>query len=239
MDLSIIIACYNEGSIFKDSVKEVVKVLDNTIFTYEIILVDDCSRDKTDDIVREICIEHNDKQFKSIFHKENKGRGATVVDGFKLAKGDIIGYIDIDLEIHARYIPSCVLAIKDGADIAIGLRMYKFNFLTIDRYFMSKGYNYIARKTLNIPLKDTESGFKFFNRERIIPILNEVKDSGWFWDTEIMTLSYKQNLKIAEIPCLFLKNNNKVSTVNKIDDSINYLRSLIKFRKYLKTINLY
>lgn len=239
MDLSIVIACYNEGAIFKNSVEEVVKVLDNTIFTYEIIFVDDCSKDNTANSVRELCLKYKDKQFKAIFHDKNKGRGASVMDGFNIAKGKTIGYIDIDLEIHARYIPSCVLAINEGADVAVGLRIYKFNILTTDRYLMSKGYNYIARKTLGIPLEDTESGFKFFNRERVMPILKEVKDPGWFWDTEIMTLSYKKKLKIAEIPCLFLKNNDKVSTVNKFKDSIDYLRSLIKFKKYLKDINLY
>ncbi len=237
MDLSLIIACYNEEKILEDSVKEILRILDHTTFTYEVIFVDDCSKDNTREIIRMLCERHKNKGFRSIFHSKNKGRGGTVTDGFRVAKGDVIGYIDIDLEVHARYIPSCVLSVKDGADIALAWRIYKFSIWAIDRYLMSKGYLWLMRKMLGVNLRDTETGFKFFNRERILPILDEIQDQGWFWDTEIMVRSYVKNYTIAEIPCLFLRRTDKVSSVNAVSDSINYFRNLLRFRRYVRGRN--
>lgn len=234
MDLSLIIACYNEEGVLEQSIKEIISILDNTVFTYEVIFVDDCSKDKTREIISTLCEKYKDKNFRSIFHSKNTGRGGAVTDGFRVAQGDVIGYVDVDLEVPARYIPSCVLAIKEGADVAVGLRIYKFNIFAIDRYLMSRGYNWLVRKLLGINLGDTESGFKFFNRKRILPILNEIQDKGWFWDTEVMVRSYIKKYAIVEIPCLFLRRRDKPSTVNKIFDSVNYFRNLWKFKKLLK-----
>ncbi|MEK6765750.1 MAG: glycosyltransferase [Planctomycetota bacterium] len=237
MDLSLIIACYNEETVLEHSLKEIIMTLDSTTFTYEIIFVDDYSTDNTPKLINFLCEKYKDKHFRFVLHNKNIGRGGTVTEGFRMAKGDIIGYIDIDLEVHARYIPSCVLAIKDGADVAIGFRVYKFDFRSIDRYIMSKGYNWLMRKMLGINLKDTETGVKFFSRERILPILDKIKDQGWFWDTEIMVQSYLRKYTIAEIPCLFVRRFDNVSTVKGISDSIIYFKNLLRYRKVLENIN--
>ena len=100
-----------------------------------------------------------------ILHERNKGRGATVTDGFRAARGEIAGYIDVDLEVHCRYIPSLVRAIEKGADVATLRRIYAFQVLSLDRYFMSRGYSWLVRRLLDLPFSDTETGYKFFRRE--------------------------------------------------------------------------
>ncbi len=114
LDLSLVIPCYNEELILRDSIREVIEILDNTRFNYEIIFVDDYSRDNTRQIINDIIDGYPDKNLSRIFHKKNTGRGGAVMDGIRVAKGEVAGFIDIDLEVHARYIPSCVLAIKNG-----------------------------------------------------------------------------------------------------------------------------
>src|SRR5207245_2019890 len=129
----------------------------------------------------------------------DRGRGATVSDGFRAARGDIVGYLDVDLEVHARYIPSLVRAIEKGAEVATVRRIYAFQLRSLDRYFMSRGYSYLVRKMLGTSLHDTETGYKFFRREALMPVLDEIRDPGWFWDTEFMVRAERRGLCVAEV----------------------------------------
>ena len=92
------------------------------------------------------------------------------------------------------------------------------------------GYHKLVSSVLRLPLRDTEVGFKFFQRERALPILNHCTDPGWFWDTEVMTRSYFAGLRIVEIPTLFIKRYDKQSSVRPVHDSIEYFRKLQRFR---------
>ena len=233
-DLSLIIACYNETDILTNSVKEVVEILDATRYTYEFIFIDDCSQDDTRELIDALIEQYADKSFRRIFHEQNKGRGGTVTDGIREARGTVVGFIDIDLETHARYIPSCVAEIQKGYDIATAQRIYTFQFRSFDRYILSKGYSRLVKWIFGFPLQDTETGFKFFNRENILPVLDTVQDQRWFWDTEIMARSYLSGLKIIEIPSLFTRRFDKVSTVNPLSDSFEYLVQLYRFKKQIK-----
>lgn len=229
-DVSIILPCYNESLILKDSVNETIKVMDQTRYSYEIIFVDDKSQDDTREIILQLVNSMDNARY--IFHKENTGRGGAVVDGIKLADGDAVGFIDIDLEVHARYIPSMVMAIKeDGFDMATAYRIYKLHFSGMLRHILSFSYRRLVRYLLNLPLKDTESGFKFFKKDKVPFILDKTKDKSWFWDTEISYFAYVSKMKIKEIPCLFIRRNEKPSTVNILADSIDYFKKLLYFKR--------
>ena len=78
---------------------------------------------------------------------------------------------------------------------------------------------------------DTETGFKFFNRGKILPVLEQVQDKRWFWDTEIMVRALWNGLNITEIPCLFMRRSDKKSTVNLRKDIWDYLAKLYRFQK--------
>jgi glycosyltransferase involved in cell wall biosynthesis len=234
LDLSLVLACYNEERVLEESVAEIVGVLDNTRYSYEVIFVDDCSWDRTRELIDRAIIRYSDKRMSKIFHEENRGRGGTVSDGLRAAQGDVAGFIDIDLEVHARYIPSCVNAVQNGADVAVGRRIYKLNLRSLDRYVLSAGYVRLVRWLLGVDLNDTETGYKFFKRERILPVLDEIDDQHWFWDTEVMVRSYYKDYRIAEIPCLFLRRFDKVSTVHPLSDTVDYFRQLWRFRQTVK-----
>ena len=234
IDLSVVLACYNEELVIEDSVAQIVEVLDSTRFSYEIIFVDDCSKDRTRELIHKAIRRYPDRRMSRIFHERNKGRGGTVADGMRVAQGDVVGFIDIDLEVHARYVPSCVVAVQNGADIAVGRRVYKLHARSLDRYLMSAGYVWLVRKLLAVDLNDTETGYKFFKRERILPVLDETEDQHWFWDTEVMARSYFKGYQIVEIPCLFIRRFDKPSTVRPLADTIDYSRKLWRFRRIVR-----
>jgi glycosyltransferase AglD len=231
LDLSLVLACFNEESHFEESVHQIVQVLDYTVFSYEIIFVDDCSRDKTRLLIDQASRKYPDKRILKIFHDKNVGRGGAVSDGIAIARGEVVGYIDIDLEVHARYIPPLVREVMNGADVAIAERIYRFYWRGTIRWVLSHGYSVLRRWILNLPLVDTESGFKFFRRSKIMPILGTIQDRQWFWDTEVMALCYWAGLRIVEVPCLFQRRFDKQSTVNEISDTIDYLGKILRFRR--------
>lgn len=92
----------------------------------------------------------------------------------------------------------------------------------------------MVRRILGIQLNDTETGYKFFDRRKILPVLKKTRNPGWFWDTEIMTIAYYQGLKIEEIPVLFIRRFDKQSMVNIIPDTLDYFVNLCRFRKRVK-----
>lgn len=230
--VSVILPCYNEGPTFKASVQQIIKVLSSLKKPWEIIFVEDKSTDKT-----KITVENLVKQIlnsKAIFHTRNQGRGKSVSDGIRASRGKICGYLDVDLEVSLNYIPLFVEEIEKGVDIAIGKRFYESGIKSLGRLLASKTYALIVKVLLKIPIEDTEAGYKFFRRSKILPILAKTKNKEWFWDTEICARAYFAGLRISQIPVLFVRRTDKKSTVRLLPDSWSYIKNIIRFKAMTK-----
>lgn len=229
VNLSLILACYNEGPTFVQSVKKIVSSLNKTKYRWEIIFVEDKSGDNTGQVVKKLTSEI--KNSSAIFHKRNEGRGKSVTDGIRAARGDTCGYLDVDLEVSAEYIPIFAREIENGSDMAIGKRFYEGVSSSIFRSTASKMYALIVKLLLDLPIVDTEAGYKFFRRSKIVPILSKTRDKKWFWDTEICARAYYANLRISQVPVIFVRRPQKRSTVRMIPDTWEYLVKILKFRR--------
>jgi glycosyltransferase involved in cell wall biosynthesis len=231
--VSIILPCYKEEEHLIESVHELLKAARSFEFSYELVFVEDGSPDNTKAELKKL--EKSLPNAKFFYHERNKGRGAALKTGFKGTSGDIVGYIDIDLEINPLYIVDMVDALK-SCDVAIGKRkyFYQFSFRAVYRNVLSRGYRGLSKFFLHHPYSDTETGFKFFRRNAVLPFFEKIENDHWFWDTEFMTLAHIHKLSVAEIPVQFVRNEKKKSTVNTIRDSLIYLRELYKYRKKLK-----
>ena len=232
--VSVVLACYNEEQILARSFEEIRDTLEDLGRPYEVIFVDDVSRDRTRETIRALAAAHPGVDIQVILHETNQGRGATVTDGFRAARGDIVGYLDVDLEVHSRYIPSLVRAIEKGADVATVRRIYAFQLRSLDRYVMSRGYSCLVRRLLGVPFHDTETGYKFFRRERLLSVLDEIEDGGWFWDTEFMVRALRHGLRVEEVPGAYVRRRDKTSTVSGLRDSAAYFAKLLRFRRSLR-----
>ena len=232
--LSLVLACYNEAEHLRRSFAEIREMLERAGWPFEVLFVDDASRDGTREILKETVAAHPQLDLRVILHERNRGRGATVTDGFRAARGEIAGYLDVDLEVHCRYVPSLVQAIEDGADVATLRRIYALQLRSLDRYFMSRGYSFLVRHLLDVPYRDTETGFKFFRRATVLPLLDEVEDAGWFWDTEVMVRAARRGLSVVEVPGAYLRREDKTSTVRGLRDSARYFLALLRFRRRLR-----
>ena len=232
IDLSIVVACFNEEPHLERNVGEILRVLDTSRWNYEIIFIDDGSRDGTPDVIRRLV--DGDARMRAVFHEKNLGRGGTVSEGLRMAQGTVAGFLDIDLEIHCRYIPSMVdLLLRNQADVATALRVYKINLTPtgIVRWILSVGYRMTARIALESPFRDTETGFKFFRRETILPVLDSCHDSRWFWDTEVMLEAHAAGLRVVEMPALFQRQSQESSSLRVVADTMGYLRAIREYRR--------
>ncbi len=239
MDLSLVLACYNEEPWLADSVREIVRVLDFSPLTYELILVDDASRDRTRDVIGGLAAAHPHTAIRTVFHEHNSGRGGAVADGMRAATGGIVGFLDVDLEVHPRHIPACCLAIRQGAQVAVGARVFALVPRGLLRQFLSWGYAGLVHALLPAGgIRDTEAGCKFFRRDAILPVLDLVRDRGWFWDTEIMIRCRLAGLVIANVPCIYVRNPVKPSSVSLGRDIVESLWKLLAFRRELRRSGL-
>ena len=228
IELSLVLACYNEAAYLRDSISHICGVLDSTDITYEIIFVDDKSSDNTRNVITEL-VEHSPKKLRKVFNKRNLGRGGAVSRGILRAKGEFVGYIDLDLEVGAHYIPYCIQELRTNADVVTAWRIYRLEFHNVIRWIASRGYSALVKLFLKLPYHDTETGFKFFRRQQILRVLQDVKENGWFWDTEIMARCHLKKLSVVEKPCLFIRRHDKESSVHLLRDSSKYFMKLLKY----------
>lgn len=231
--VSIILPCYNEAGHFEKSIRLLVEESKNFNFPFEFIFVEDKSTDTTRDLLIKAETELKNAQF--VYHHENQGRGAAVKSGFAVAKGNIIGFIDVDLEIGPRYISQFVEALNNY-DVAIGNRKYYSDSVTraLVRDTLSNWYRVINKRILKHSYKDTEAGYKFFRREAMLNFFNSPSNNHWFWDTEFIMFCFHNKLKVVEIDVDFLRDHTKKSTVKIFTDSFYYILELIRYKNRLK-----
>lgn len=233
-ELSVVIACYMEEGHLAASVRELVATLDGMGRSYELIFVEDKSTDGTARVVADLVAGRPER--RAVYHATNQGRGATVAEGFRLARGRVVGFLDIDLEVHCRHLPMVLAAIDQGADGATAFRHYSPGASANGwlRKALSRGYRWLFRRCFDAPFDDPETGFKFFVRERILPVIDEAQDRHWFWDSEVMVLAHLHGLRVVEVPCFFERREEKASTVKLARDVWRYVVAIRAFRARLR-----
>ncbi|EQA64337.1 glycosyltransferase family 2 protein [Leptospira alexanderi] len=190
MKVSIVIPCYNEKNTIRNILETVKKV---PIKNKEIILVDDCSKDGTKDLLQTPALKKLANQI--IFHEVNHGKGAALRTGFKAATGDIVIVQDADLEYDPFEIPEVIDPIYKGkADVVFGSRFLSGRPHRVVYYWHRLGnmvLTTLSNMFTNINLTDMETCYKAFRREIIQSI--DIKENRFGFEPEITA-------KVAKIP---------------------------------------
>jgi glycosyltransferase involved in cell wall biosynthesis len=162
-DLSIVISLYNEEESLHELVKWIEDVMQKEGYTYEIIMVDDGSRDASWKIVKEL--SEKNECVRGISFRRNYGKSAALYHGFKAAEGRVVVTMDADLQDSPEEIPEMYrMVIEEGYDIVSGWKKQRFdNKLT--KNIPSKLYNATARWVTGIKLHDMNCGLKAYRNE--------------------------------------------------------------------------
>jgi len=199
--ISIVIPIYNEEKTLKEIIA-VVEKADTFGLQKEIILIDDCSKDKS----REILEEYKNKH-KVILHKKNQGKGGALQTGFKRATGDIILVQDADLEYDPNEYVNLLKPILDGkADVVYGSRFMggqAHRVLYFWHYLGNKALTTFSNMLTNLNLTDMETCYKIFKKEILDQITPNLESKRFGFEPEITAkiakLSKRDRCRIFEI----------------------------------------
>jgi glycosyltransferase involved in cell wall biosynthesis len=163
MDISIVISLYNEEESLRELIAWIESVMSREGFTYEVIMVDDGSTDKSWNIVKEL--SEKNPSIRGISFRRNYGKSAALYHGFAAAKGNVVVTMDADLQDSPEEIPEMYrMVVEEGWDIVSGWKKQRFdNKLT--KNLPSKLYNATARKVTGINLHDMNCGLKTYKCE--------------------------------------------------------------------------
>ncbi|VVB86239.1 Glycosyltransferase AglD [uncultured archaeon] len=200
VEVSIVLPAYNEAARIESTVERTAAALREITPSFELIIAEDGSKDGTDKICEALA-----KKYDFIVHlhsDERQGRGRALNRAFKSSKGEILGYIDVDLATDMKHLSELIQYIRDGCDFATGSRMLPDSNVKrpFKRGFASKGFNFLTRSMLGSKLYDHQCGFKSFRREPLFKLLDDVKDTHWFWDTELFVRAQRAGFKVREFP---------------------------------------
>jgi len=189
--LSVVVPVYNEQATLAKVVEKLI-LLANLL---EIVIVDDCSTDKTPEILNGLCTKHSSIQ--TVRHDRNKGKTAALKSAFPLTRGDIVIVQDADLEYDPLEIPDVIAPILDGnADVVFGSR-----FLVRKAARAVYFYHYLGNKVLvflsnlltNINLTDVETCYKAFRGDIIRQM--KITSRGFGFEIEVTA-------KVAKLKCI-------------------------------------
>jgi glycosyltransferase involved in cell wall biosynthesis len=165
MDLSIVIPLFNEEESLPELCSWIKQVTDSNGFSYEIILVDDGSRDNSWNVVKKLSEEN--KNIRGISFQRNYGKAAALHVGFQAAKGEIVVTMDADLQDNPEEIPEMVRMIRDdGYDLVSGWKKVRHDPV-LSKNLPSKLYNYTTRRMTKIKLHDMNCGLKAYKKQVI------------------------------------------------------------------------
>jgi glycosyltransferase involved in cell wall biosynthesis len=201
MEISIIIPMFNEEENVQRTIHEVGKVME-VFDSYEIIVVDDGSRDQTLKIAREC--ESKTKNLRIFSHKNNMGMGKAIKTGFQVAEGDIFITLDADLSYDPIYIPILVKTLsEENLDIVIGSHYMeggKTEDIPFLRLFVSRMANRIVGYAMKKDITTVTGILRAYNREVIDSI--EIESSGTEINPEILSKAIALGFEIKEIPVI-------------------------------------
>ncbi len=196
--LSIVIPCYNEENTLEECIHRVLDIQDSSL-SLEIIIVDDCSTDKSYSISKEL--ENRHPEIVSTRHEKNSGKGAALRTGFKLATGDFVAVQDADLEYDPNDLKRLIVPLREGkADVVLGSRFLSTGLhrvLYFWHYMGNRFLTFLSNMFTDLNLTDMETCYKVFLREVIQNI--EIKENRFGFEPEIVAKISQLRLRIYEM----------------------------------------
>jgi len=203
MYLSIIIPAYNEEKRLPRTLFDIDKYLRKQNYDYEIIIINDGSKDNTAKAVRKL--QPKIKNLKLIDNKKNNGKGFVVRQGMMKAKGEYRLFTDADNSTSIDQVEKLLPFFKKGYDIVIGSRDVKGAVLDPpqpwNRVMVGNVFNLFVQAIVGLwGIWDTQCGFKALSAKATNDILPKCRINKWAFDPEILKIGKKMGYKIKEIP---------------------------------------
>jgi len=229
--LTVVVPAYNEEKRVGPSLEAILRYLERRVFPFEIVVVNDGSRDQTAQLSREIlagCEHHT-----VIDRKFNRGKGYSVRQGMLAGNGRFLLFSDADLSTPIEELEKLLPPLESGSvQVSIGSRALGGSEVEVHqpwwRETMGKGFNLFVRAIALGGLRDTQCGFKCFTREAAQSIFSVARIDGFGFDVEALYLARKFGFGTREIPVRWI--NSPDSRVHPLSDASRMLADLLRIR---------
>ncbi|MBR2551287.1 MAG: glycosyltransferase family 2 protein [Saccharofermentans sp.] len=199
--LSIVVPAYNEGEHIYDNLMIIDKALNAFTSDYEIIAVNDGSKDNTGSEIKRAASDN--PRIKDFGYEANRGKGGAVAWGAINSRGDIVGFIDADLDLSPSLISNYYTEMSiENADIVIGSKMHKDSRLEYPfaRKIFSFCYFIMLKVLFGLKCHDTQTGLKLYRGSLIREIAPLRRIDGYAFDIELLALASRKKAKLTEMP---------------------------------------
>jgi len=199
--MSIVIPAFNEEPLIEQCLIETSQAMQRMGFAYEIIVVDDGSTDKTADLVRDAATSIPNVRLFS--QPTNAGKGGALHLGATKARGNLIAFLDADLEIHPNQLAdlhTTLFTTRSGAAIGSKHHPQAQVDVRLVRYLLSLAYSHVVRLAFRLPVHDTQTGLKLFERAPLQQALARTQVKGFAHDLELLVCITRLGYRIAETP---------------------------------------
>jgi glycosyltransferase involved in cell wall biosynthesis len=207
--IDIAIPVYNEEYDLETSVRTLHAFLAaHVTHATRITIVDNASTDGTRGIGTRLALDVDGVRFVRL---EEKGRGRALRAAWLGSDAEIVAYMDVDLSTNLAALgPLLEPVVRGHADITIGSRLTAGSRVTrgLKRECISRGYNLLLRMVLHARYRDAQCGFKAVRAEVARELVPMIRDQGWFFDTELLTLAERSGIHILEVPVTWIEDRD-------------------------------
>lgn len=224
-ELSVFFPAYNEEAHIEETVEKALKVLPKVAAKYEVLVVNDGSKDKTGEVVERLMKKY--KELRLITHNPNGGYGEALKTGIYNSKYEWITFTDADGQFDFAEVVNFVDKQQEtNADMVIGF--YKKRQVSKTKIFTSKVWEYLIWIMFGLKVKDIDCGFKFFNKSVVANVPKLESKRGAFISSEFLIKAQKAGFKIIEIPITHYPRVSGVGTGRNLNVIINSFVDLFK-----------
>jgi dolichyl-phosphate beta-glucosyltransferase len=229
--VSVIIPAYNEAARIEPNLEAIQRYFTARGETYELLVVNDGSRDGTADLVRGRMAR--DRNLGLVHYARNRGKGFAVRMGMLAARGALRLFADADGSTPIAELERLRKAIDDGASVAIGSRALSSaevrRVVKPHRWLLGHGFSLLRRLFLQVGVLDSQCGFKLFTARAATELFARAKIDGFAFDVEILFLAVRAGLPIREVPVNWFDSGS--TRVNLWVDPLQMLRDTLRIRR--------
>lgn len=224
--LSVLMPVFNE----KNTIREIVARVKATPYRKEIVLVDDCSRDGTSDILRDLAA--NDPEVRLLQHERNQGKGAALRTAFGAATGDVLLIQDADLEYSPEEYPKLLRPILEGkAHVVYGSRFTGGSYSRVhlySHYLGNKLLTFVSNVVTGLNLTDMETCYKVLRREVAQRI--RIRSNRFNVEPELTAKIARLKARLFEVPISYAGRDFAEGKKISWRDGVSALWSIFRYR---------
>ena len=230
MELTIIFPVLNERLRLESGITRTVEYLQSIAYEdYEIIIVDNGSEDETPQIGARLCEKYPRVQFEKI---NVRGVGAAFRRGVELSKGDIVGYMDIDLSTNIKHLGEAIhiFRVRPEVEYINGSRFANESDTKGRKWYRkitSQGLLILLKLFLGMKCTDAICGFTFLRRQKALELIEgSSQDNGWFYMIEFLLRAEKRGIQVLDYPVEWQEDYN--TTVKIFKTICNYMKQITR-----------